>query len=353
MDLRLKKLYTGLKKAGLDGLILSSGENITYLTRHRSRDAYLLISQKQNIYFTDSRYIEEARKNLKGITLKETSGSTLKMIAQSCVSFKLGYVGFEERYLAFSQYERLKEELRGKGLELLPACGLIEKERQVKNKEELGRIKKATQITIEALRFIKDFIKPGIREAEIAGELERFIRYNGGYTSAFDIIVASGANSSFPHHLTSQKKISRGEPVLIDIGIDYEGYKSDLTRVFFSDKIDSTFRKVYSIVQKAQNRAIKTIKPGVVINKIDTAARQYIAQRGYGGFFSHSLGHGIGLAVHEEPRIAPKELGILKTGMVFTVEPAIYLPGKFGVRIEDMVLVTRKGCEVISGALNQ
>ena len=126
-----------------------------------------------------------------------------------------------------------------------------------------------------------------------------------------------------------------------------------MTRVFFSDKINSTFRKVYSIVQKAQDRAIKAIKPGVVINKIDTAARQYIAQRGYGGFFSHSLGHGIGLAVHEEPRISQKELGILKTGMVFTVEPAIYLPGKFGVRIEDMVLVTRKGCEVISGALNQ
>jgi Xaa-Pro aminopeptidase len=353
MDLRLRKLYAGLKKAGLDGLIVSSGENIAYLTRHRSRDAYLLISQKKNIYFTDSRYIEEARKSLKGITLKEASGSPYKMIARSCVSSKLDCVGFEERYLTFSQYESLKKELSRGGLALLPACGLIEKERQIKNKEELSRIKKATRITIEALRFIKDFIKPGLRETEIAGELERFIRYNGGYSSAFDIIVASGANSSFPHHLTSQKKISRGEPVLIDIGVDYEGYKSDLTRVFFSDKINSTFRKVYSIVQKAQDRAIKAIKPGVFINKIDAAARQYIAQRGYGGFFSHSLGHGIGLAIHEEPRISQKDQGILKTGMVFTLEPAIYLPGKFGVRIEDMVLVTRKGCEVISGTLNQ
>jgi Xaa-Pro aminopeptidase len=352
MDLRLKVIHTTLKKAGLDGIIVSSAHNITYLTHYRSRDAYLLISQKQDIYFTDPRYTEEAGKNLKGIALKETRGSFFKLLAQACVSLGLKRVGFESSYLDFKQYQRIAEELKGKA-GLFPVYGLIEEKRQIKSAEELEKIRKAAQITIEALRFIRDFIRPGIKEAEIAGELERFIRYNGGYASAFDIIVACGPNSSFPHHLTSQKRVSRGEPVLIDIGVDYEGYKSDLTRVFFSDKINSTFRKVYAIVRQAQDRAIKTIKPGVFINKVDAAARQYIARKGYGGFFSHGLGHGIGLAVHEEPRISQKEKDILKTGMVFTVEPAIYLPGRFGVRIEDMVLVTRKGCEVISGALKQ
>ncbi len=352
MDLRLKKLYTELKKSGLDGLIVASPENITYLTRYRSRDSYLLVSKKKNIYFTDPRYIHEARSYLKGIALKETRGQFFKMLARSCASLNLDRVGFQESCLTLSQYNILRRELKS-GIELFPVSGLVEESRQIKDREELSRIRKSAQITIEALRFVRDLIRPGVKEAEIAGELERFIRYNGGYTSAFDIIVASGANSSFPHHLTSQKRINPGEPVLIDVGSDFEGYKSDLTRVFFSDKINSTFRKVYGIVQKAQDRAIRAIKPGVFINKIDAAARQYIAHRGYGGFFNHSLGHGIGLQVHEEPRISQKENNILKTGMVFTVEPAIYLPGKFGVRIEDMVLVTRKGCEVISGSLNQ
>ncbi|MFH0738676.1 MAG: Xaa-Pro peptidase family protein [Candidatus Omnitrophota bacterium] len=353
MDLRLRNIYASLRKAGLDGLILSHPENITYLSRYRSRDSYLLISRKQNIYFTDSRYTEEAKNNLKAFSIQEIHGPAFGAITQAALSLGLRNIGFEERYLAFDQYKKLKESLEEKA-RLAPTYGLIEEYRQIKNSEELEKIKKATQITVEALRFASSLIKTnGIREAEVAGELERFIRYNGGHTSAFDIIVASGANSSFPHHLTSHKRVQEGEPVLIDIGVDYAGYKSDLTRVLFSDRISSTFRKVYSIVRKAQDRAIREVKPGVFINKIDAAARQYIASKGYGGFFSHSLGHGIGLEVHEEPRIAEKEKNKLKTGMVFTVEPAIYLPGKFGIRIEDMVLVTRKGCEVISGALNQ
>src|SRR3989338_8488230 len=214
--------------------------------------------------------------------------------------------------------------------DLIPAYGPVEELRQIKTAEELEKIKKAIQITIKAFKFIKDFISPGKKEIEVAGELERFIRYSGARSSAFDIIVASGPNSSFPHHLTSQRKLKNNEHVLVDLGVEYLGYKSDLTRVFFLGKISSTVSKIYDTVRKAQDKAIKNIKPAVQINKIDTAARQYITQKGYGGFFGHNLGHGIGLEVHEEPRISGREDNRLKAGMVFTIEPAIYLPNKFG-----------------------
>lgn len=352
MDKRLKNLYRGIEKAGLDGLLVCLPENITYVTRYRSRDSYLLVSGKKSIYFTDPRYTQEAKKYLRGFSLKEGKGSLLKLIAEACLGLKLKRLGIEEMYFTCGRYQRLKELLENKA-ELKPASGIIEAMRQIKDADELDKIRKAARIAMEAMRFAEEVIRPGMKELELAGEIERFIRYNGGYSASFDTIVASGAGSAFPHYLTSDKKIAAGEPVLIDMGVDFEGYKSDLTRVFFSDKISLTFRKVYSVVQEAQKRAIKAIKPGVFIDKIDTAARQYIAAKGYGGLFSHSLGHGVGLQIHEAPRIAQKEKIKLKPGMVFTLEPAVYVPGKFGVRIEDMVLVTKKGCEVISGSLDQ
>lgn len=353
MNLRIKKIYAKLARENLDGLILSSPFNISYLTNFTSCDSYFLISESANIYITDSRYIEEAKDNLKALALvKQTNGSVFKIIAHVCKDFGLRRIGFEERYLPFAEHKKIKKELNKRGV-LVPVYGWIEELRQVKTAEELKKIKKATQITIKAFKFIKDFISPGKKEIEVAGELERFIRYNGARSSAFDIIVASGPNSSFPHHLTSQRKIENNEHVLVDLGVEYLGYKSDLTRVFFLGKISPAVSKIYDTVRKAQDKAIKNIKPAVHINKIDTAARQYITQKGYGGFFGHNLGHGIGLEVHEEPRISRKEEKILKPGMVFTVEPAIYLPHKFGIRLEDIVLVTKKGCNVLSGSLNK
>jgi len=359
-----------LKQENLDALIISSSPNISYLTGFISRDSLFLISRRGNTYITDSRYIEEAKNNLQGATaIKKINGSIFKIIADTCKGLNIKRIGFEGRYLPFDEYKKIKEELNkprhqlvyskvdfpnwcgGKDLELISTHGLIEELRQIKRVGELKKIKKAVKITIDALTFIKGFILPGRKEIEVAAELERFIRHKGACGSAFNIIVASGPNSSFPHHLTSQRKIKNNEPVLIDIGVDYLGYKSDLTRVFFLGTITSAVRRIYGIVLGAQDRAIRKIKPGININKIDAAARQYITQKGYGGFFGHSLGHGIGLEVHEEPRISAKEKGILKPGMLFTIEPAIYLPERFGIRIEDMVLVTDNGCEVLSGAL--
>jgi Xaa-Pro aminopeptidase len=353
MSVRIKNIYARLKKINIDGFIVSSQPNISYLTGYTSRDSHLLVSKKRNIYFTDSRYIEEARTGLKDIAVVEKiNGSVFKMIFDACHNLNLKNIAFEEKSLTHSAYRKLKGEM-GREIKLVPTHGLVEEPRQIKAAEELKKIKKATQITIKALKFIKNIILPGKKEIEIAAELEHFIRYNGGGGSAFDIIVASGPNSSFPHHITSQRRIKNNELVLVDLGVEYQGYKSDLTRVFFLGKINLLIRRIYDIVRSAKDKAIKEIRPGVPIRKIDASARQYITKMGYGSFFSHSLGHGIGLEVHEAPSISAKEKSQLKAGMVFTVEPAIYLPNKFGIRLEDMVLVTEEGGKIISGAFNK
>jgi len=341
-----------LDRDKIDGLILSSPSNISYLTDFRSRDAYLVISRKENVYITDARYIEEARKNLKGFTVEETNNSVFKKIADICRVLRLKCIGFEEKHLNFAAYKKIRKELDDNA-GLVATSGLVEELRQLKTPRELEKIRKATEITVKAFRFIKDFIVPGTREIEVAAELERFIRYNGATASSFDIIVGSGPNSSSPHHLTSERKLKKDELVLLDLGVDYLGYKSDLTRVFFSGKINSLARKIYKIVLKAQELALAEIKPGVVISQIDGFARGYIEKKGYASFFGHGLGHGVGLEVHEEPYINKIEKKRIKAGMVFTVEPAIYLPDKFGIRIEDMVLVTKRGMEVLSGALDK
>jgi Xaa-Pro aminopeptidase len=352
MNLKIRKIYPRLESIRLDGFIFSSPANISYLTDYCSRDSYLFISRKGNFYITDSRYCEEAKKNLLGFKVEEARGSVFRKIADICSGLGLKCIGFEERYLSFAEYKQIRKELAD-SVGLVAAGGLVEELRQIKSAQEIAKIKKATEIAIAAFTFIKYFIRPGKKEIEIAGELERFIRYNGASASSFPIIVASGPNSSFPHHLSSERRIGPGEPVLVDLGVDYQGYKSDLTRVILSGKISSLAQRISKIVRTAQEAAIKKIKPGLLASEVDAFSRNYIEKKGYGACFGHSLGHGIGLEVHEEPRISKKETKKLEAGMVFTVEPAIYLPGKFGIRLEDMVLVTKKGSEVLSGALDK
>ena len=353
MNARLKSTHSALKQRGLDGLLVSLPANISYLTESLSRDAYLLVSLKGNIYFTDSRYTEEAKVFLKDNALfRECNGLVFKHITEAILSLGLERIGFEERYLPFAEFTKIKEYSRGK-FNLIPTHSIIENKRQIKDSQEIIKLQKATQITALALEYIKQFLIPGVKEIEIVAELERFIRYQGASSSAFEIIVASGPNSSQPHHLSGERKLKKNEPVLIDLGVDYQGYKSDLTRVLFLGKINTLVRKVYEIVLKAQELAIKRICPGAEMAEIDRVAREYIAAQGYAKCFTHNLGHGFGLEIHEAPHISGREASAIKPGMTFTVEPGIYLPGKFGIRIEDMVLITTKGCEVISGAVHK
>jgi Xaa-Pro aminopeptidase len=346
-------LYAKLDQVNLEGLLVSSDNNISYLTKYPSRDSYLLATKKKNLYFTDSRYLQAAQKQLRGIAgIEKIKDSVYQSIAHACRRLGLERIGFEEGIISWADFNRLRVRL-GRDVKLIPSRGLIEDLRLTKDSAELDKIRTATKITIKALEFIKKHLKPGIKELEVAAELERFIRYEGGHGSAFNIIVASGPNSSFPHHITSHAKIKDNQPLLIDIGTDYFGYKSDLTRVFFLGKINPLARRVYDIVRKASTQAIKKIKPGISIKEVDATSRRIIAKSGYAKYFGHALGHGIGLDTHEAPSISSRQAGVFKPGMVFTIEPAVYLPGRFGIRIEDMVLVTRKGCEVISGTLNK
>ncbi|MDD4900418.1 MAG: aminopeptidase P family protein [Candidatus Omnitrophica bacterium] len=352
MKERIKNARQALKKNKLDGLFVSFSPNISYLTSSVSRDSFLLIGSKKSIYFTDARYTEEARRTIKGCEIRQINGSFYQTLLNACLELKIKRLGFEARHLSFSGYKNLKKELKNK-VSLQPTEGIVENFRKIKSSQELQKIRKATEIAIAALLFIRSKITPGKTELQIAGELERFIRQKGASGAAFDIIVACGPNSAFPHHLTSNRKIKKDDLVLIDLGVDYLGYKSDLTRAFFLGKINVLAKKIYSIVKEAQAEAIKRIKPGIAVKSIDAASRDFIAQKGYGETFSHSLGHGVGLEVHEAPGLSKKDASVLKEGMVLTIEPGIYLPGRFGIRIEDMVLVTQKGVERLSGSLNQ
>jgi len=354
MQSRLKRILSNLSKRKLDCLILTSQQNISYLVEFISHDSYLLLSKKKSIYFTDSRYSEEVRPLLfkKGIDIAKINGPVFEALAVACKGLGFKRIGFEERNIPYAAYKRLSA-LLGSRYNLIATNGLVEELREIKDPKELTNIKKALQITAKALKFAAKIIKPGKKELEVAAELERFIRYNGATNSAFDIIVASGPNSAYPHHAPGSRKIRNNEPVLVDIGVEYQGYKSDLTRVYFLGKINFLVQRVKKIVLKAQSLAIDKIKPGAKISEIDGVSRNFISESGYGNYFGHSLGHGIGLEIHEDPRISGKAKGILKEGMVFTVEPGIYLAGSFGIRIEDMVSVTKKGCVVLSGSINK
>lgn len=353
MSLRVQRIKNSLKKQNIDALVVLGPSNISYATEYPSRDSYLIISKTKNIYLTDPRYTDEARLSLgKSFNVQEIKDNVFNSIADTANKLKVKKLGFEAKHLSFVSYQKLKERMSSK-VELVPIAGLVETFRQEKEPKEIANIRQAVEITQKALEFAKTLMLPGIREIDIVGELERFIRYNGASNTGFDIIVASGSNSAFPHHISSSKKLKDNEPVLIDIGVEYNGYKSDLTRVFFLGKINTFVARIYDLVLKAKKAAISQIKPGVSIAKIDTSARQVIAKAGFGRHFGHSLGHGIGLEVHEEPKISEKNKGRLTEGMIFTVEPAVYLVGKFGIRIEDVVLVTKKGCEVLSGTVNQ
>ncbi|RJP28824.1 MAG: aminopeptidase P family protein [Candidatus Omnitrophota bacterium] len=350
---RLNNIYKKLRFEKVGALLVTSNCNIEYLTGYPSRDSMLLASAKANCYFTDSRYTQEAAAALKGIAkIIDIKGRLFPGIKEYCNQLQIKSVGFEKNYTTYGQYESLVNEFQNE-IRLKAVAGLIENERIIKTETEISLIRDALAITGNALKSITKELKAGKTELEISGIIEQFIRFHGAESSSFNIIVASGSNASYPHHITSSSKIKANQPLLIDLGSRYKGYNCDLTRVFFLGKITPLVRKVYKIVLEAQELAIKKVRPGISIKEIDQAARQHIANNGYGGFFGHSLGHGVGLEVHEAPNITANNKIRLQPGMVFTIEPGIYLPGKFGIRIEDMVVVTKKGCEVLSGSIDK
>jgi len=257
--------------------------------------------------------------------------------------------GINSLTTSLHNYQLLQEKLRGKGLELVPLKGPVEGLRRRKDEDEIAKIREAVALTDRAFEHILSFIRPGLSEREIAWELEKFLRENGSDGLAFPSIVAAGPNSALPHATPTDYRLKEGELVLFDLGGRYEGYCADMTRVIVLGEPTARQCEVYEIVLRAQEAALAGIKPGMGGVEADALAREVIKEAGYSDYFGHGLGHGVGLAVHEGPRLSYlAEDDVLEPGMVVTVEPGIYLPGEFGIRIEDLCVVRDHGLEVLT-----
>ncbi len=316
---------------------------LIYLCGYTGTFGGVLVLKDDFYFFTDSRYFFQYKEKFDKhiIMVKSSLLEGLKSVVAEKNVKKLQINSEETRYSVFLE---LENEL--KNTEIIPGKSNVNKLRVLKEKDEIEKIKSAIRIAQDTFLYILTFLKPGISEWDIAVELRHTLKLKGAEDNAFDPIVLFGERSAYPHGKPSKDvKLKSGHVVLIDMGARYANYNSDMTRTFCFGKIPDDFEKVYNIVLSAQQKAFDTIKPGVDVKTTDKAARDYIASHGYGEYFGHGLGHGIGIQVHEKPRISYAAKGTLEIGMVFSNEPGIYLPGKFGIRIEDMVVLRSRGSE--------
>ncbi|MBQ2676945.1 MAG: aminopeptidase P family protein [Clostridia bacterium] len=322
--------------------IIENPINLKYFTGSNIDTGILVIKQNEVLFFTDSRYIESAKKQILE-PIKVVLLNNKKAQLRQCL-FDVENIYIETHYQTVfgAKLYNYKDDA------LLD--NLINGLRAVKSPYEIDCIKSAQKLTDAAFSHILNHIKEGVSERQIALELEFFMRKNGAEGVSFDIIAVSGKNSSLPHGIPTDKPISKGDFLTIDMGCKVNGYCSDMTRTVAVGYVTDEMRRVYDIVSKAQQTALDSIKAGAVCKNVDAAARDIITARGYGDCFGHSTGHGVGLYIHEEPRLSSLSDTVLKEGMVVTVEPGIYIEDKFGVRIEDMVVVTENGCENLTGS---
>jgi Xaa-Pro aminopeptidase len=350
MNNRIFRLREALVEKKLDGMFISQPDNRYYLSGFDGSAGYLLITPKDTLLATDFRYLEQVKIQSPEYVLFRITGGVSEWFPKLTGEAGIKTLGFESGDITHAMYRQLAEALKNSGLpiQLIPVEGLVESLRTVKDTEEIGLIKQAVEITDRAFEYIEGTIKPGMTELEVAWQLERFQRENGSQSMPFEIIVASGPNSALPHAKPTEKQIQSGEPIVIDMGARVGHYCSDFTRTLCLGEPDDTYKKVYDTVLGAQLAAIALIKKGITGKEADGFARTVIEEAGYGEEFGHSLGHGTGLAAHENPRVGPNSEDILSDGMVFSVEPGIYLPGWGGIRIEDLAVIENGVINVLS-----
>ena len=349
---RLSKLRQELAGRGVDAFFISQPESRYYLSGFDGSAGFLLITPQDAILATDFRYIEQARKQAPDCEIFQVTNDITSWFPRLVADFKLKRLGFEAGHITFALYRRLTDALsRAKSqTKLAPLDKLIEPLRAVKEPEEIELIAKASAVSDSAFEYMEDIIHIGMSEKEVAWEIEKFMREQGSQGVPFEVIVAAGPNSALPHAKPSEHAIISGEPILIDIGARIGGYGSDLSRTICIGSGGDTFNKVYDTVLRAQLAAIAGIKEGMTGGEADSLARRVIEQAGYGEAFGHSLGHGVGLVPHELPRLGPNSEEHLVNGMVFSIEPGIYLNGWGGVRVEDTVVMESGKIKVISKA---
>ena len=353
MNYRLAKLREKLEEKELDAILISTAQNRRYISGFSGSAGYLVVSRDDAILATDFRYTEQAGMESPDFHVIKV-GSDWSWLVESVKEHRTKKIGFESHQMTVATYTQITKALgdipSAERPNLMATTGIVEGLRTVKDEEELGLLQRAIDVADAAIESVSATIQPNETEREVAWRLEKAMRELGADSPSFDTIVAAGPNGAMPHHRPSDRAIVPGEPIVIDMGAKVGGYCSDITRTFCIGPPDETFCKVYDIVLGAQLTAIATVRSGMSGGDADALSRVVIAEAGYGENFGHSLGHGVGLLIHEFPRVGPKSNHTLEEGMLFTIEPGIYLSGWGGVRIEDVVLLEKDGARVLSKA---
>lgn len=338
---RIKKLQHRVKEEKLDALIVSNRINIQYLTGFNGTYGFLIVEPDKNVLYTDARYFERCKRDINDVSIRLIKSEWYK-------DLKIKKLGFEANTVDYVTYWDLRKKFNK--INLIPVKYMVEKIRMIKDSWEIKNTYKAVDITEDLLRDIKRLICAGKTAHEVFRYIDIELRKKPFTEPAFEPILSFGEDTCMPHAGTSSRRLSRNKIAMIDIGAKYNGYSSDLTRTFWIGRITRKFEEIYNIVLTAQLYAVEKIRPGVRLSDIDAAARDYITKKGYGKYFNHALGHGMGLEIHEIPRVGKNSKYRAEMGMIFSVEPGIYIKGWGGVRIEDMALVTEDGCKIMTTA---
>jgi Xaa-Pro aminopeptidase len=349
-DRRIASIREKLTAEGADAFLVKRGANVRYLSGFTSEDGQLLISEAHAFLIVDFRYYEQAERQAPGFQLYKLTDSLPEAVGALARETGARRIAFESGGVTYALYQELAAI---EGLELVPTRGWVEELRAIKTRDELALLRRAVAISDAALAAVPGLLRPGMTERQLAWELEAYIRTHGADNVAFPIIVAGGPNGAMPHAVPTDRILVPGEPVVLDLGAEVEGYRSDLTRTVCLGEPGDRFREIHAIVLAAQQAAEAGIRPGMQGKEADAIARQVIVEAGYGEAFGHGMGHGVGLEVHERPRAGLRSEDHLEPGMVVTVEPGIYLPGWGGVRIEDLVVITETGVEILTGAAKE
>ncbi|MGY3190213.1 M24 family metallopeptidase [Lysinibacillus sp. TE18511] len=345
---QLEQLRTALRAQQSDVFIITSHQNRRYLTGFTGSAGTVVITQTQALLLVDFRYTQQATNQSKEFDVREIDRSHLyKTIQEILDTESIQTVGFEQQHVTYEAYQLMSSKLTAT---LKPLSNIVENLRMIKTTEEIELIKKAAWVSDEAFKYILTFIKPGVSEIDIANELEFHMRKNGATGAAFDIIIASGHRSALPHGVASDKKIEKGDMLTLDFGAYYQGYRSDMTRTIAVGEPPEKLKEVYQIVYDSLQKALSNMKAGITGKEADSYSRDFIKAKGYEKNYGHGSGHGIGLDIHENIFMSTVCEDILEENMVLTVEPGIYIPKIGGVRIEDDVIVTKNGVEVITNS---
>jgi Xaa-Pro aminopeptidase len=349
MSARLDELRDRLAANEVDALVSLDAVTNDYLSNFSGSTSAVIVTANRAILVTDFRYREQARAEVAGFELREASDSYMREVCQALSDTGARKIGFEPDRMTVKSYHEVQEWLST--VELVAVDRLVSKLRMCKDDGELEKIGRAAQIATAVVTEIPSIVKEGVSERELAAEIEYLIRNKGADGSSFDPIALFGDRSSLPHGKPSERRLASGDIVLVDLGARRNGYNSDLTRTWVYHRIPAgRTKEIYEIVKSAQEAALTALRAGMSCAEFDAVGRNVIRESGYGDNFGHGLGHGVGLEVHEAPRISAQSTDQLEEGMVITVEPGIYIPGEGGVRIEDLVLVTSTGCEVLTDA---